>query len=88
MMILGIIKRKSHGIGYGLTSAVVLSMCICRAVLELCYVKNSLMDWNMIISPMSRMYCGSSIGSVIRRVGFAACVYLIWQERNSEFSEM
>ncbi|GJU64196.1 reverse transcriptase zinc-binding domain-containing protein [Tanacetum coccineum] len=40
------------------------------------------MDWKMIISHMSSLYCGNSIDSVIRRVGFAACVYLIWQERN------
>ncbi|GJZ46362.1 hypothetical protein Tco_0593958 [Tanacetum coccineum] len=40
------------------------------------------MDWNMIISHMSSLYCGNSIDSVIRRVGFSACVYLIWQERN------
>ncbi|GJU59704.1 RNA-directed DNA polymerase, eukaryota, reverse transcriptase zinc-binding domain protein [Tanacetum coccineum] len=39
-------------------------------------------DWNMVINHMAGLYCGNSIASVIRRLGFAACVYLIWQERN------
>ncbi|GJT75328.1 hypothetical protein Tco_1042053 [Tanacetum coccineum] len=52
-----------------------------------CKVKNGFFQlgqkWGkMIISHMSSLYCGNSIDSVIRRVGFAACVYLIWQERN------
>ncbi|GJX62049.1 hypothetical protein Tco_0294949 [Tanacetum coccineum] len=40
------------------------------------------MDWNMIINHMASIYCGNSIDSVIRRMSLAACVYLIWQERN------
>ncbi|PWA77472.1 reverse transcriptase domain, Reverse transcriptase zinc-binding domain protein [Artemisia annua] len=39
-------------------------------------------DWKNIVSNMTLMYNGSSIDSIIRRLGLAASVYLIWQERN------
>ncbi|GKB85736.1 hypothetical protein Tco_0958008, partial [Tanacetum coccineum] len=38
--------------------------------------------WNELVEEMSVLYCGNSIDSIIRRLSFAACVYLIWQERN------
>ena len=39
-------------------------------------------DWKNIVSNMTLLYNGSSIDSIIRRLGLAASVYLIWQERN------
>ncbi|GKB96868.1 hypothetical protein Tco_0983005, partial [Tanacetum coccineum] len=39
--------------------------------------------WNDIIDKFSEMYCGNSIDSIVRRLGLATCVYLIWQERNN-----
>ncbi|GJW16459.1 RNA-directed DNA polymerase, eukaryota, reverse transcriptase zinc-binding domain protein [Tanacetum coccineum] len=38
--------------------------------------------WNDLVDDMSELYCGNSIDSIIRRLSLAACVYLIWQERN------
>ncbi|GJW94139.1 reverse transcriptase zinc-binding domain-containing protein [Tanacetum coccineum] len=38
--------------------------------------------WNDLVDDMSKLYCGNSIDSIIRRLSLAACVYLIWQERN------
>ncbi|GKB18046.1 RNA-directed DNA polymerase, eukaryota, reverse transcriptase zinc-binding domain protein [Tanacetum coccineum] len=40
------------------------------------------MGWNEIVVRFSQMYTGNSIGSIIRRIGLAASVYLIWKERN------
>ncbi|GKE03791.1 RNA-directed DNA polymerase, eukaryota, reverse transcriptase zinc-binding domain protein, partial [Tanacetum coccineum] len=40
------------------------------------------MEWNDLVNHVARLYCGNSIDSVIRRLGLAAGVYLIWQERN------
>ncbi|GJY13625.1 RNA-directed DNA polymerase, eukaryota, reverse transcriptase zinc-binding domain protein [Tanacetum coccineum] len=40
------------------------------------------MEWNEFICYASKLYNGNSIQSVIRRLGIAACVYLLWQERN------
>ncbi|GKF52255.1 reverse transcriptase zinc-binding domain-containing protein, partial [Tanacetum coccineum] len=39
-------------------------------------------EWDEIVEEMTTMYCGNSIDSIIRRISFAADVYLIWQERN------
>lgn len=39
-------------------------------------------DWNSIVYEMADNPCGNSIWSVVRRLGLAACVYFIWQERN------
>ncbi|PWA60264.1 Phytosulfokine [Artemisia annua] len=40
------------------------------------------MEWNDLVMWYSELYNGDSIGSVIRRIGLAASVYLICQERN------
>ncbi|GJT13483.1 RNA-directed DNA polymerase, eukaryota, reverse transcriptase zinc-binding domain protein [Tanacetum coccineum] len=40
------------------------------------------MEWNQTVDSISDMYCGNYIVSIIRRLSIAACVYLIWQERN------
>ncbi|GKC69120.1 RNA-directed DNA polymerase, eukaryota, reverse transcriptase zinc-binding domain protein [Tanacetum coccineum] len=40
------------------------------------------MGWNEIVERFSQMYTGNSNGSIIRRIGLAASVYLIWKERN------
>ncbi|GJZ78142.1 hypothetical protein Tco_0642814 [Tanacetum coccineum] len=37
----------------------------------------------VLITKLSRMQNGNTIGSIIRRLCLAACVYLIWQERNN-----
>ena len=39
-------------------------------------------SWDDIVRCMIRMKCNRSIKSILRRVGFAACVYYIWNERN------
>ncbi|PWA66317.1 RNA-directed DNA polymerase, eukaryota, Reverse transcriptase zinc-binding domain protein [Artemisia annua] len=39
-------------------------------------------EWNGIVGEFSRLPNGNSIGNIIRRLCLAACVYLIWQERN------
>ncbi|GJZ41622.1 hypothetical protein Tco_0588508 [Tanacetum coccineum] len=36
-----------------------------------------------LISKLSCLQNGNSIGSIVRRLCLAACVYLIWQERNN-----
>ncbi|GJU58064.1 hypothetical protein Tco_1235830 [Tanacetum coccineum] len=41
------------------------------------------MEWNDLVNIMAGLYNGNAIGSIIRRLGFAASVYLIWQERNN-----
>ncbi|GKB53018.1 RNA-directed DNA polymerase, eukaryota, reverse transcriptase zinc-binding domain protein, partial [Tanacetum coccineum] len=38
---------------------------------------------NGIVADMSRKFNGNSINSIVRRLCFAASVYLVWQERNS-----
>ncbi|GJZ63709.1 RNA-directed DNA polymerase, eukaryota, reverse transcriptase zinc-binding domain protein [Tanacetum coccineum] len=40
------------------------------------------LEWNDLVDMIDGMYIGNSIESVIRRLGLAANVYLIWQERN------
>ncbi|GJW95770.1 RNA-directed DNA polymerase, eukaryota, reverse transcriptase zinc-binding domain protein [Tanacetum coccineum] len=40
------------------------------------------MEWNEIVDSFSQMYIGNYIGSIIRRIGLATSVYLIWKERN------
>ncbi|GJS50336.1 reverse transcriptase zinc-binding domain-containing protein [Tanacetum coccineum] len=40
-------------------------------------------NWNGIVADMSRKFNGNSINSIVRRLCFAASVYLVWQERNS-----
>ncbi|GJX81464.1 reverse transcriptase zinc-binding domain-containing protein [Tanacetum coccineum] len=40
-------------------------------------------NWQDIITELSTLQNGNTIGSIIRRLCFAACVYLIWQERNN-----
>ncbi|GJV03207.1 hypothetical protein Tco_1336776, partial [Tanacetum coccineum] len=37
------------------------------------------MNWNDLINFVSNLYNGNSINSVVRRLGIAACVYLIWR---------
>ena len=46
-------------------------------------LKCNAMEWNDIMDEVSKMYNGDSIESIIRRLGLAASVYLIWQERNN-----
>nr|GEU38896.1 pentatricopeptide repeat-containing protein At1g63330-like [Tanacetum cinerariifolium] len=41
------------------------------------------MEWQDLITKLSGMQNGNSIGSIFRRLCLAACVYLIWQERNN-----
>ncbi|GKD89801.1 RNA-directed DNA polymerase, eukaryota, reverse transcriptase zinc-binding domain protein [Tanacetum coccineum] len=41
------------------------------------------MEWNDLVNMMAGLYNGNAIASIIRRLGFAASVYLIWQERNN-----
>nr|GEX12125.1 RNA-directed DNA polymerase, eukaryota, reverse transcriptase zinc-binding domain protein [Tanacetum cinerariifolium] len=45
-------------------------------------IKIAALEWNEIMDAISHMYYGNSIVSIIRRLSIAACVYLIWQERN------
>ena len=40
------------------------------------------MEWKDLVNWYTRLYNGNTIGSVTRRIGLAACVYFIWQERN------
>ncbi|GKA31750.1 reverse transcriptase zinc-binding domain-containing protein [Tanacetum coccineum] len=40
-------------------------------------------EWSDIVNNMAMEYNGNSINSVIRRLGLAASVYLLWQERNN-----
>ncbi|GKD39370.1 ribonuclease H-like domain-containing protein, partial [Tanacetum coccineum] len=39
--------------------------------------------WKDLISKLSNLQNGNSIGSIVGRLCLAACVYLIWQERNN-----
>ncbi|GKE24694.1 hypothetical protein Tco_1436206 [Tanacetum coccineum] len=39
-------------------------------------------EWNSIVNLMAGNPCSNSIGSIIKRLCFAATVYSIWQERN------
>ncbi|GJV15147.1 hypothetical protein Tco_1360470 [Tanacetum coccineum] len=39
--------------------------------------------WHDILDTMSKMPCTKSIMSILRRIVLAACVYYIWNERNS-----
>ncbi|GKC68404.1 RNA-directed DNA polymerase, eukaryota, reverse transcriptase zinc-binding domain protein [Tanacetum coccineum] len=43
---------------------------------------NANLGWSELVGKFSDMYCGNSIDSIIRRLSLAACVYLVWQERN------
>ena len=45
-------------------------------------LKCAVMDWNDLVRCLTETYIENSICSVIRRLGLAASVYLIWQERN------
>ncbi|GJS15294.1 hypothetical protein Tco_0409766 [Tanacetum coccineum] len=40
-------------------------------------------NWNDTVAGIARKFNGNSINSIIRRLCFAASVYLIWQERNN-----
>ena len=40
------------------------------------------MEWDDIVIDLAGRFNGNSIRSIIRRLSLAACVYLIWQERN------
>ncbi|GKB90268.1 hypothetical protein Tco_0962540 [Tanacetum coccineum] len=41
------------------------------------------MEWNDQVNMMAGLYNGNVIGSIIKRLGFAASVYLIWKEKNN-----
>ncbi|GJZ55975.1 RNA-directed DNA polymerase, eukaryota, reverse transcriptase zinc-binding domain protein, partial [Tanacetum coccineum] len=41
------------------------------------------LEWHDLVTKLSRMQNGNSIGSIVRRLCLAACIYLIWQERNN-----
>ncbi|PWA79019.1 ATPase, F1/V1/A1 complex, alpha/beta subunit, Zinc knuckle CX2CX4HX4C [Artemisia annua] len=38
--------------------------------------------WEDVIQYMIKLKCNQSINSILRRIGLAACVYFIWNERN------
>ncbi|GJT84545.1 hypothetical protein Tco_1066262 [Tanacetum coccineum] len=40
------------------------------------------LEWNDLVHMIAGLYIGNSIESIIRRLGLAASVYLVWQERN------
>ncbi|GJV62916.1 hypothetical protein Tco_1473744 [Tanacetum coccineum] len=40
------------------------------------------LEWNDLVHMITGLYIGNSIESIIRRLGLAASVYLVWQERN------
>nr|GEW51184.1 RNA-directed DNA polymerase, eukaryota, reverse transcriptase zinc-binding domain protein [Tanacetum cinerariifolium] len=40
------------------------------------------LEWNELVDLIADLYSGNSIDSIIRRLGLAASVYLIWKERN------
>nr|GEV86947.1 hypothetical protein [Tanacetum cinerariifolium] len=40
------------------------------------------LEWNDLVHMIVGLYIGNSIESIIRRLGLAASVYLVWQERN------
>ena len=40
-------------------------------------------NWAEVIERFGEFYNGNSIGSVVRRLCLATCVYMIWQERNN-----
>ncbi|GKC65566.1 hypothetical protein Tco_1098164 [Tanacetum coccineum] len=40
--------------------------------------------WHDILDTMSKIPCNKSIMSILRRIVLAACVYDIWNERNSK----
>ena len=40
-------------------------------------------SWGDVIGSFAGCYNGNSISSVVRRLCLAACVYLVWQERNN-----
>ncbi|GJS68511.1 reverse transcriptase zinc-binding domain-containing protein [Tanacetum coccineum] len=52
-------------------------------VLEKMGVFGSTYKWNDIVAEMSRKFNRNSIKCIIRRLCFAASVYLVWQERNN-----
>ncbi|PWA52120.1 reverse transcriptase zinc-binding domain-containing protein [Artemisia annua] len=45
-------------------------------------IKRIEQSWVRNVEILAEMYNGNSIGSVLRRISLAACVYFIWQERN------
>ena len=45
-------------------------------------VLNKLGSWNGIVRYFDNQIYGNNIGSIIKRLGLAASVYMIWQERN------
>ncbi|GJZ54066.1 RNA-directed DNA polymerase, eukaryota, reverse transcriptase zinc-binding domain protein [Tanacetum coccineum] len=46
-------------------------------------VFGSTYKWNDIVAEMLRKFNGNAINSIIKRLCFAASVYLVWQERNN-----
>ncbi|GJY36038.1 RNA-directed DNA polymerase, eukaryota, reverse transcriptase zinc-binding domain protein [Tanacetum coccineum] len=42
------------------------------------------MEWQDLITKLSGMQNGNSVGSIVRRLCLATCVYLVWQERNNK----
>ena len=45
-------------------------------------IHNCDVSWNNIVQELANANNGNNIGSVVRRLCFAACVYSIWHERN------
>ncbi|PWA62607.1 reverse transcriptase zinc-binding domain-containing protein [Artemisia annua] len=45
-------------------------------------LSSNAIEWKDIVRNMALKYNGSSIDSIVRRLGLAASVYLIWQKRN------
>ncbi|GJW67845.1 RNA-directed DNA polymerase, eukaryota, reverse transcriptase zinc-binding domain protein [Tanacetum coccineum] len=45
-------------------------------------ISRNSVDWKEIVKDLGTMRNGKNISSVIRRICVAACVYMIWQERN------
>ncbi|GJR36527.1 hypothetical protein Tco_1212211 [Tanacetum coccineum] len=58
------------------------SLAIEAKIKEKAGIQTTNWEWDEIVEEMTIMYCGNSIDSIIRRISFAAGVYLIWQERN------
>ena len=51
--------------------------------LEIMWMSNS---WSTIIEQYANDTCNSSIGSVLKRIGLATCVYHLWKEEMQVFS--
>ncbi|GJZ86601.1 RNA-directed DNA polymerase, eukaryota, reverse transcriptase zinc-binding domain protein [Tanacetum coccineum] len=48
-----------------------------------CQVKEKRNEWKCILEELIKMPNKRNIWIVIKKITFAACIYLIWQERNS-----